>query len=269
MTRLRFRSIWISDVHLGTRTCKANYLIDFLHHTDSQYLYLVGDIIDFWNLKNGWYWPSSHNKVLQTVMEKAAQGTRVIYVPGNHDEVFHDYAGVLFGGVEVRSEAIHTTADGRLLLVVHGDAFDRIVRHSRLLVMLGSGVYELLLLANRGLNFVRRRLGFPYWSFAAYLKGRVRNAVKYIQNFEHALVHEAHKRGMDGVVCGHIHKAAIEMRGGTLYCNDGDWVESCTSLVERQDGTLAVIRWADESVFLLDETKYEDCDSNGRLVSTD
>lgn len=253
MQPLQFRSIWISDTHLGTRTCKAEYLLDFLRHTESKNLYLIGDIIDFWSLKNGWHWPKLHNQVIQTIMEKAAKNTEVVYVPGNHDEWFRDYLGLIFGGVRITADPVHATADGRRFLVIHGDEFDSIVKHSRWLAVLGSGAYDFLLYANRWVNYFRRKLGFPYWSLAAYLKHKVKNAVNYISNFEQALAHEARKRGVDGVICGHIHRATIENMDGILYCNDGDWVESCTALVERHDGSLAILHWADESVFFLDE----------------
>jgi UDP-2,3-diacylglucosamine pyrophosphatase LpxH len=271
MNPLRFRSIWISDVHLGIRACKAEFLLDFLKQTESKYLYLVGDMIDFWSMRTLWYWPQLHNNVIQAILAKAATGTKVIYVPGNHDELFRDYLGKTFSGVRICDEAVHKTADGRKLLVIHGDQFDSVVKHSKWLAMLGSGAYEFLLLANRGFNYFRRKLGFPYWSLAAYLKHKVKNAVIFISNFEQALVHEARRRKLDGVVCGHIHKATIEDCDGILYCNDGDWVESCTALVEDADGALSLIRWAEESVFLLKEGEkegeYENCHSNRRLVS--
>lgn len=270
MQRLRFRSIWISDIHLGTRACKAEFLLDFLQHTESRYLYLAGDIVDFWNLKNGWHWPSTHNRVVQTFMEKATRGTEVIFVPGNHDEWFRDYLGFQFGSVKVVKDAIHETADGRRLLVIHGDEFDQVVLHSKWLAVLGSWIYDVLLCANRWVNFVRRKLGFPYWSLAAYLKHKTKGAVNFISNFEQALVHEAHKRNVHGVVCGHIHKAEIASYDGMLYCNDGDWVESCTALVEHLDGSLAIIHWADESVYLLDESViHEPAYSQRRLVPAD
>jgi UDP-2,3-diacylglucosamine pyrophosphatase LpxH len=255
MQPLRFRAIWISDIHLGTRSCKAEYLLDFLQHTQSQHLYLVGDIVDFWNLKNGWHWPRAHNQVIQTFMEKASRGTEVVFVPGNHDEWFRDYLGFFFGGIKVQDEAVHETADGRKLLVIHGDEFDAIVTHSKWLALLGSWIYDVLLYANRYVNGIRRRFGFPYWSLAAYLKHKTKSAVNFISNFEQALVQAACERGVDGVVCGHIHKAEIRDIGGLRYCNDGDWVESCTALVEHEDGTLALVHWADESVYLLDETR--------------
>lgn len=266
MNPLRYRAIWISDVHLGIRACNAEFLLDFLKQTESEYLYLVGDMIDFWSMRTSWYWPQLHNQVVQLILAKAAKGTKVIYVPGNHDEMFRDYVGKTFSGVKICAEAIHKTVDGRKLLVMHGDEFDSIVKHSKWLAILGSQMYEFLLWANRGVNYFRRKFGFPYWSLAAYLKHKVKNAVSYISKFEQAVVHEARKRNFDGVICGHIHKATIENFDGILYCNDGDWVESCTALVEDASGALAIIHWAEESVLLLKEGEYENCYSNGRLA---
>jgi UDP-2,3-diacylglucosamine pyrophosphatase LpxH len=251
--RVRGRTAWISDIHLGTRACKAEYLLDFLNHLDCDRLYLVGDIIDFWALKGSWYWPEAHNRVLQKFMALAADGVEVIFVPGNHDELLRDYAGALFAGVRIEMQSIHRTADGRHLLVIHGDEFDTIVKHSKWLALLGSWIYDVLLYANRWVNFFRRKFGRPYWSLAAYLKHKVKNAVNFISNFEHALAHEARRHQVDGVVCGHIHKAEITDVNGVRYCNDGDWVESCTAMVERQDGSLAIVEWTDKTRWLIEE----------------
>ena len=267
MTPLRFRSIWISDVHLGIRACKAEFLLDFLSYTESKYLYLVGDIIDLWNMKKGWHWPRLHNSVIRKILGKAKNGTDVIYIPGNHDELFREYVEHAFGDVAIMAEAIHETADGRRLLVLHGDEFDGVVKYSRWIAVIGSRAYDFLLAMNRWVNFFRRKFGFPYWSLAAYLKHKVKNAVNFISNFEQAVAYEAGRRGVDGLVCGHIHKPTMEEINGVLYCNDGDWVESCTALVEHHDGSLAIIRWADESVFLLSENENENCDYNGRVAS--
>jgi UDP-2,3-diacylglucosamine pyrophosphatase LpxH len=256
-------------VHLGTRSCKAEYLLDFLRHTESRQLYLVGDVIDIWSLKNGWYFPALHNQVVQTVMHKASRGTDVLFVPGNHDEIFRDHIGRVFGGVRVVAQPVHETADGRRLLVMHGDEFDQVVKYSPWLAHLGSWIYDLLLYANRWVNLVRRRLGLRYWSLAAYLKHKTKSAVNFISSFEHALVREARSHKVDGVVCGHIHKATIEQIDGLLYCNDGDWVESCTALVEHDDGRLAIIHWADDSVYLLEESEHAHCDRERRVVSAD
>ncbi len=239
----RYRAIWISDLHLGTRGCKADFLLDFLRHTESDYLYLVGDIIDCWRLRRAWYWAQSHNDVVQKVLRKARKGTRVIYVPGNHDEPLRDYTDMQFGGITVLAEAVHELADGRRFLILHGDAFDGIVRYARWLALLGDHAYHLMLTLNHWYNLARRRMGYPYWSLSAWLKQRVKNAVEYIGNFEHAVAEEARSRGVDGVICGHIHKAEMRQIGTITYCNDGDWVESCTALVEHRDGRLEIIDW--------------------------
>lgn len=241
----RFRTIWISDIHLGTRGCKAEFLLDFLRHTESETLYLVGDIIDGWRLRKSWYWAQSHNDVVQKVLRKVRKGTRVVYVPGNHDEALRKYLGVQVGGVQVVGRAIHTMADGRRFLVLHGDEFDTVVRYAKWLAHLGDWAYAMALATNHWFNLARRFLGYPYWSLSAYLKQRVKNAVDYISRFEQAVSEEAHKRGVDGVVCGHIHKAEIRLIGDIVYCNDGDWVESCTALVEHFDGRLEILEWAE------------------------
>jgi UDP-2,3-diacylglucosamine pyrophosphatase LpxH len=241
--RLRFRSIFISDIHLGTPSCQAGHLLDFLRNTESKYLYLVGDIIDGWQLKRRWYWHQSHNDVIQKVLRKARKGTHVTYIAGNHDEAMRDFLDLDFGGIDIRAEAEHRTADGRRLLVIHGDLFDAVVQGAKWLAHLGDWLYMLTLKLNRWFNHARAQLGLPYWSLAQFLKHRVKNAVSYIGNFEQALADEARKRSFDGVVCGHIHKAEIRDIGGILYCNDGDWVESLTALVELESGELRIIDW--------------------------
>jgi UDP-2,3-diacylglucosamine pyrophosphatase LpxH len=238
-----FRSIWISDIHLGTRGCKADFLLDFLRYTESEYLYLVGDIVDGWRLRKSWYWAQSHNDVIQKVLRKARKGTKVIYIPGNHDEWLRDYKEMHFGGVLLLNEAIHVTADGKRMLVIHGDAFDGVVRYARWLALLGDGAYDLTLRLNNYFNWVRRHLGYPYWSLSAYLKSRVKNAVQFVSDYAHAIAAEARHREVDGIICGHIHQADIREMGGVLYCNDGDWVESCTALVEHFDGRLEILHW--------------------------
>lgn len=242
--KMKLRTIWISDVHLGTAGCQAGLLSDYLHSVECDTLYLVGDIVDGWRLRKGWYWPDQHNEVIRRVLKMAHRGTRVIYIPGNHDEMFRDYAGLSFGGVEVQLEAIHTTVDGRNLLVTHGDAFDGIVLYARWLAFLGDQAYTLLLKANIVLNAVRRRFNLPYWSLSSYLKKRVKNAVQYIGQYEEVVAREASQRGVQGVVCGHIHCAEIRQFGSITYYNDGDWVESCTALTEAKDGTMSIIDWA-------------------------
>jgi UDP-2,3-diacylglucosamine pyrophosphatase LpxH len=244
-----YRTIWISDVHLGTRGCKAEYLLDFLRCNDAKTIYLAGDIVDGWRLRRSWYWPQSHNDIVQEMLRKVRNGTRVIYVPGNHDEWLRDYVTLHFGGIEVLNEAIHVTADGRRLLVIHGDWFDLIVKHARWLATLGDGAYTFALWVNNHFNKIRRWLGYDYWSLSAFLKLKVKNAVQYIGSFANALTDEARRRSLDGVVCGHIHHAEIRDVDGILYCNDGDWVESCTALVEHFDGRLAIINWAERRRF--------------------
>ena len=265
--KLAYRTVWISDVHLGTRGCKAEFLRDFLKHVDCECLYLVGDVIDLWKLKSGWHWPPLHSEIVRMVMDKAQTGTRVIYVPGNHDEFFRDYAGSLFAGIEVQERAIHQMADGRRFLVLHGDEFDGVVCSSTWLTMLGSGAYDFLLVLNRLFNHFRRRLGFPYWSLSVYLKHKVKNAVNFINDFEKALVHAARNAEVDGIVCGHIHHAAISEMDGLVYSNCGDWVESCTALVEDFQGGLAIVRWAEESAYLLTESEFEGSPDKRRLAA--
>ena len=246
--RRRHRSIWISDIHLGTRGCKADLLLDFLKHNDCDLLYLVGDIVDGWRLSRAWYWNPSHSAVIDEILHKAAAGTRVIYVPGNHDEALRDYVGFCLAGVEIAYEAVHETADGRKLLVMHGDHFDGVVTYARWLAIAGDRAYALALRLNDLVARVRRHLGMPYWSLSRWLKMQVKNAVEYIGRFEDAVAREAERRGVDGVVCGHIHKAEMRRIGKILYCNDGDWVESCTALAEDQDGKLEIIHWTDLDV---------------------
>jgi UDP-2,3-diacylglucosamine pyrophosphatase LpxH len=242
---LRFRTIWISDMHLGTAGCQAQLLLEFLRHTESEFLYLVGDIIDGWQLRRRWYWPQAHNDVVQKILRKAHKGTNVIFIPGNHDEFGRHFLKLSFGGIEVRDEAVHVTADGRRLLVLHGDLFDGVVQCARWLALVGDELHTFVLQLNRWLNALRARLGFPYWSLALYLKHKVKNAVSYITDFERAVAHEGKQRGMHGVVCGHIHKAEIRDIDGVLYCNDGDWVESLTALVESEVGELRIVNWRD------------------------
>lgn len=241
---LKFRTIWISDVHLGTRGSQADLLLDFLKHTESKYLYLVGDIVDGWRMKRKWHWSQAHNDVIQKLLRKARKGTRLVYIPGNHDENFRDFAGRRFGNVVVQREAVHRMADGRKFLVLHGDEFDGIVLYAKWLAVLGDGAYELALSLNRWLNVARRRLGLPYWSLSAFLKHKVKNAVQYISSYEMAIVAQARRRRLDGVICGHIHTAELRDMDGITYANDGDWVESCTALVEHFDGRLEILNWA-------------------------
>ncbi|HZY18216.1 MAG TPA: UDP-2,3-diacylglucosamine diphosphatase [Ramlibacter sp.] len=241
--RPMLRAVFVSDLHLGTPGCQAAALLDFLKHHPSEQLYLVGDIVDGWQLRRRWFWPQAHNDVVQKLLRRARKGCRVVYIPGNHDEFARQFAGHAFGGVEVLQEAVHVTADGRRLWVIHGDAFDGVVQCARWLAYLGDNLYEFTLRLNRHLNSARARLGLPYWSLSAYLKHKVKRALNYVTSFEAAVAQEARRRGMAGVVCGHIHRAEMRDIGGVLYCNDGDWVESRTALVEHQDGRLELVHW--------------------------
>lgn len=243
--RLSVRTVFISDVHLGTPGCQADALLDFLRCVECETLYLVGDIVDGWQLMRRWYWPQAHNDVVQKVLRKARKGTRVVLVPGNHDEFARRYLGHSFGGIEVVEDAIHQTADGRRFWVMHGDLFDGVVQCAPWLAHIGDSLYTLALRLNRALNSARARLGLPYWSLSRYLKLKVKRAVSFIGDFEMAVIREAKRRGVDGVVCGHIHHAELRTVDGLTYANDGDWVESLTALVEHGDGRLEVIEWAE------------------------
>jgi UDP-2,3-diacylglucosamine pyrophosphatase LpxH len=245
---MHYRAIFISDLHLGTPGCQADALLDFLKEHTSDYLYLVGDIIDGWQLRRRWYWPQAHNDVIQKLLRKARKGTRVIYVPGNHDEFARHFLDHHFGGIEVLDEAVHKTADGRQLWVIHGDYFDAVVQQAKWLAYVGDYLYEFTLKLNRYLNNMRGRLGLPYWSLSAYLKHKVKKALNYVTDFENAVAHEAAKHGYQGVVCGHIHRAEIRDVNGVLYCNDGDWVESRSALVENEQGELSLLYWQTEPI---------------------
>lgn len=251
--KLHYRSIFISDVHLGTRDAKTTFLFDFLNQSECDHLYLVGDIFDLWKLKKGWHWPPINNELLALVFRMAKHGTQVTYIPGNHDEMFRDYTGSDYNGVQLEYEAIHESADGRRFLVIHGDEFDCIMRHNQWLAYVGDGAYEMLLWLNHWFNAARRKLGFNYWSLSAFLKQQTKSAVNFIGNFEKLVCHEAERRGVTGIICGHIHHATLRTIDGYEYKNTGDWVESCTALVEDESGNFRVLNWTEQSATLLDE----------------
>lgn len=244
--RRRYRTIWISDIHLGTKGCNAELLIDFLDYTDSDTMYLVGDIIDGWRLKKKVYWPPEHNDVVWRVLKRARRGTRIVYIPGNHDEMMRPFAGMNFGGVEIQRAAFHETADGRRLMVLHGDEFDAVMLAHRWLAVVGDALYHMMMGLNRWVNVARRAFGMPYWSLSKVAKHKVKNAVEFISRYEEVVARAAAERGVDGVVCGHIHTAEIRTFDGIEYYNDGDWVEGCTALVEHFDGTMELLHWAEE-----------------------
>jgi UDP-2,3-diacylglucosamine pyrophosphatase LpxH len=256
-----YRAVFISDTHLGTRGCRTDFLADFLDRVSCDKLFLVGDIVDGWRLRKSWYWDPMHDKVVRTILRHVRNGTQITYVPGNHDEMFrpwlpamaeaglaaqglHVPGGLEVAGITVQREAEHTTAKGLRMLIIHGDEFDGVMRYAKFLAILGDSAYTAALVLNRWFNVGRRWAGYPYWSLSQWLKQQVKGAVKAIDRFETALADEARRRGFDGVVCGHIHHAEMRMVNGVLYCNDGDWVESCTALVEHQDGRLELVDWA-------------------------
>ena len=241
--RPRFRAVFISDLHLGTAGCQAVALLEFLKHHPSHTLYLVGDIIDGWQLRRKWFWPQTHNDVVQKLLRRARKGCRVVFVPGNHDEFARQFDGHNFGGIEVANEAVHTLVDGRRMWVVHGDYFDGVIQYAKWLAYVGDRLYEFILRVNTHFNSLRARMGLPYWSLSQYLKHKVKTAVNYVSDFEGAVASEARERGFQGVICGHIHRPEMRTIDGTLYCNDGDWVESLSALVEHMDGRLELVHW--------------------------
>jgi UDP-2,3-diacylglucosamine pyrophosphatase LpxH len=240
-----YRTLFISDVHLGTRGCKAELLVDFLRYHTADTIYLVGDIVDAWRLRRSWHWPQSHNDLVQKLLRLARKGCHMVYIPGNHDEMMRDYPGLVLGGITIQVRAVHVTGDGRRMLVLHGDEFDGIILTSKWLAKLGAWAYELTAMVNNGFNRLRRWLGYPYWSLAGYLKHKVKNAISFIAKYEDTLMAEARRQGCDGIICGHIHHAEIRMQDGLLYCNTGDWVDNCTVLAEQESGSLEIIRWAE------------------------
>lgn len=245
ISNLSYRTVWISDVHLGFKDCRADFLLDFLENIQAETLYIVGDLIDFWSLKKRFFWPEKHQKVITALLKKVEDGTRVIYIPGNHDEINRHVVDNKILGVEIHQEFIHVTADGRKFLICHGDEFDFVVRHSELMKFVGDFGYHLLLILNRWCNLARKSVGRHYWSLATYIKNRIKNARKAIDVFESAAAAEASRRGLDGIICGHIHQPEIRKVNGVLYCNDGDWVESCTAMTEDANGWLEILHWGD------------------------
>ena len=238
-----FRTVWISDIHLGTKDCKAKELLEFIKHCRAKKIYLVGDIIDGWALKKRWFWPQEHNDVIQKLLRQARKGTEVIFIPGNHDEFARQFCGLNFGGIQVRHDDVHVTADGKKLWVTHGDLYDNIMQYARWLAFIGDRAYTFALWLNRVFNKIRIKLNYPYWSLSQYLKHKVKAAVSCITAFEDLLIREAKIKQCDGVVCGHIHKAELRIIDHITYANDGDWVESMTALIENHDGSLQIIDW--------------------------
>jgi UDP-2,3-diacylglucosamine pyrophosphatase LpxH len=239
----QFRTLFLSDIHLGSKASKADFVIDFLRHHEAEEIFLVGDIVDGWRLRRTWHWPQAHNDVVQKLLRQARKGVKVTYIAGNHDEFLRMFQGTHFGGIEVVDRAVHVGADGKRYLVIHGDQFDTVVVNARWLAYLGDRAYEFAMLANRVVARVRRLLGLPYWSLSSWAKVKVKQAVNFIGAFQDVLTEEARRCEVDGVICGHIHHAAMETFGDVQYINTGDWVESCTAVVEHFDGRMEIIHW--------------------------
>lgn len=255
-----YRALFISDVHLGSRGSQADKLIDFLRYHDADTIYLVGDIVDGWQLRSNWRWPQSHNDVVQKMLRKTRKGSRIVYVPGNHDEFLRDYYGSHFGGVEVVEQTIHVSATGKRFLVTHGDLFDIVIKHARWIAHLGDKAYDFAIFSNTLFNRFRRLFGLPYWSLSKWAKSKVKNAVNFIGEFEQVLINEARRSDVDGVICGHIHHAALREENDFTYMNCGDWVESCTALAEHTDGRFEILTWteiqaAPEEIGLIPESQ--------------
>ena len=248
MEKERFKTVWISDPHLGSKMTRTPALLDFLYSVETENLFLVGDIIDVWALRSSWHWEQRHTNVVRKFLSFAKDGTRVVFIPGNHDETFRDYVDLKFGGIEIKKEFAYEAADGRRLLILHGDEFDAVIKSAKWVAIFGARIYELLLVVNRVLNGVRRLFGLGYWSLAGYLKRKTKDVVKIISNYELALANAAKVKGFDGVVCGHVHHAEIREIDGTTYYNCGDWVESCTALVEGLDGEFRLLDWSKRPV---------------------
>jgi UDP-2,3-diacylglucosamine pyrophosphatase LpxH len=240
---IRYRTLFISDVHLGTKACQAEELLEFLKRYDADTYYLVGDIVDFWRIRRSPHWPQSHNDVVQKLLRKVRKGARFVYIPGNHDEALRSYCGQHFGGIEFKKNDMHVAANGRRYLIMHGDEFDVVIQYVKWLAFLGDWAYVAALGLNTGFNKVRRKLGLSYWSLSSYLKHKVKKAVNYIGDFEAALAGEAKRHGADGIICGHIHFAAMRDISGIEYINCGDWVESGTAVGENFDGEFEIIPW--------------------------
>jgi UDP-2,3-diacylglucosamine pyrophosphatase LpxH len=261
----RYRAIFISDIHMGTRRAQVQYLLDFLRVTESDWLYIVGDLIDNWALEKAWFWDQLHNDLIQKILRKARKGTKVIYIPGNHDDKFRDFRNLRMGRVAVLEDAVHLAANGKRYLVLHGDKYDGVVRYAPWLARLGDRAYEVSMTVNSLVNRGRRLFRLPYWSLSAYLKFKVKKAVEFISHFEDAVVREARQRGTQGVICGHIHTPDNRMIDDIHYMNDGDWVESCTALIEHYDGRFEIIEWAKLRDSLI-ESANANSHRNGRLV---
>jgi len=245
--KVNIHAVWLSDIHLGYKDCKAKFLLEFLDSIETSHLYLVGDIVDVWSLSRQFHWPAEHNQVVRKLIKMAREGVHVTYIPGNHDSTFREYCGEAFGAIKIARQAVHTTRLGKRLLILHGDEFDEAIRFSKFNKIAGDTAYDFLLFVTRWNNYIRNRLGYGYWSLATYIKSRLANAAQVIEIFEQTALNKARAEGYDGIVCGHIHHPNVIEREGIVYCNDGDWVENCTTLVEKNDGVLEVWHWSDKN----------------------
>ena len=241
----RYRALFLSDMHLGSRGCQSDRLADFLRNHEAETIYLVGDIVDGWRLGSKWYWPSTHNEIVQILLRAARRGVRIVYIPGNHDAFLRDFYGTHFGGIEVVEETIHVAADGSRYLVIHGDLFDVVIKHAKWLALLGDKAYDAAIVANTAFNRIRRMLGLTYWSLSQWAKLKVKNATNYLSDFEQGLAALAHHHHIDGVICGHVHHATIHEDLGVRYINCGDWIESCTAVAEHSNGAFEIVTWHD------------------------
>jgi UDP-2,3-diacylglucosamine pyrophosphatase LpxH len=240
---MQYRSIWISDVHLGTRHSQVGKLLDFLRETECEHLYLVGDFVDGWQLRRKWFWDEDYNVLIQKLLRKNRKQTQVTCITGNHDEFLEKFLGLDFGAVKLVERTIHQAADGKRYLVLHGHQFDGLTHFNRLLDRVGSALYDRILDLNIWVNRARRLFGFGYWSFASYIKLKAKSAMKYVNDYETALIQYAEKVGVDGIICGHIHRPEIRAVGPIQYLNCGDWVENCTALAEDFDGQIRLLRF--------------------------
>ena len=242
----RVRSLFLSDIHLGSRACRATQLLSFIRDYDPDFVFLIGDIVDFWAMSRGVYWPAAHNTVVQKILRKARHRSRVFLIPGNHDEALREYVGASFGDIKVVTDYVHTAADGKRYILLHGDEYDQVTHYHRWVSVLGDASYNALVHLNRLLSLVRRKLGVSgHWSLADCAKRNVLRAVSFISDFENSVVHNVKRLGLDGVICGHIHTPAIKRIDGITYMNCGDWVDSCTGIVEHYDGRMELVRWTD------------------------
>jgi len=259
MQQLHFRSLWVSDTHLGGRNLKSDQLYAFLKKTESDHLYLVGDIFDLWKLRKNWFWPEINDRIVNLILKKAENGTNVYLLPGNHDDIIRKYVGTTFHGIQICDEIVHIGVDGQKYLVMHGDKFDCVVQNNEWLANIGSILYDSLLVINRWYNRYRRFRGREYFSISAWLKHKCKTAVNYMGDFEEVLIREIRNKNVDGLICGHIHHASIKAMGDFLYSNSGDWVESCTALAENSNGTLGIIQWIEQNPIqeLAMDTQYE------------